>query len=218
MRIKALTIVLVFTSVACSSLSELDIPPSPPPPSHWSDFSESTIPDSECPMIEGIYLEPPLVKRLGVDTELTPKDSFGLYSSYIPFYRADREEFSANEKGLSGKSFAIRQPDASQFYFSYLIERTNLLVEYHFQQDEGDFACKNGQIEFPKTTSYGVLEGGSVNFQIKNILLKDKEGDLVIQSTGGPYRGKTSQENSQFMFEFFKYHLIDGGLDTHINP
>ena len=150
-------------------------------------------------------MEPPLVHRVEVDPKSVPKDTSGLYSGYIPFYRADREEFSANEKEGSGNSFTIRQPDETQFYFSYFSEPTNLLVEYHFQLDEGDFACRNGQIEFPKITSYGVIEGMSVNFQIKNVLLKDEKGALVIQSTGGPYRGTTSQESKKFMFEFIKY-------------
>jgi hypothetical protein len=190
---------------ACSSLSDLEIPSSPSPPDYWSTFSTSTMPGSDCPLIEGTYMEPPLVHRVGVDPEFVPKDTNGLYSSYIPFYRADREEFSVNGKGVSGNSFTIRQPDETQFYFSYFSEPINLLVEYHFQLDEGDFACGNGQIEFPKITSYGVIEGMSVNFQIKNVLMKDEKGALVIQSTGGPYRGKASQESKKFMFEFIKY-------------
>jgi len=205
MRIKAITMIFVFINVACSPLSELEIPSSPSPPNHWSDFSTSTMPGSGCPLIEGTYLEPPLVHRVGVDPEFVPKDTDDLYSSYIPFYRADREEFSVNESGVSGNSFTIRQPDETQFYFSYISEPTNRLVEYHFQLSEGDFVCRNGQIDFPKTSSYGVIEGMSVNFQIKNILLKDKEGALVIQSTGGPYRGKASRESKEFMFEFIKY-------------
>lgn len=211
MRTKVLAMVLAFTSVACSSLDELEIPLSPRPPSHWSDFSTSTISNSVCPLIEGIYSEPPLIYRLGVDTEFIPKDNTDLYSRYIPFHRAEREELVVDEMSLFNNSFAIRQPDATQFYFSYFNEPTNIMVEYHFQSDQGDFECRNGHIEFPKITSYGVIEGMSVNFQIKNILLRDEDGALVIQSTGGPYRGNPSRRETEFMYEFFRYPLKGKG-------
>ena len=54
-------------------------------------------------------------------------------------------------------------------------------------------------------TSYGVIEGMSVNFQIMNVLLRDEEGALVIQSAGGPYRGEISKNRNSFMFEYLKY-------------
>jgi hypothetical protein len=205
MRTRALVVILVITSVACSPMDVLEIPVAPPPPSHWSDFSTATIPGTDCPVIEGIYLEPPLIYRIGVDAKSIPGDSADLYTRYIPFRLAEREESAVNEMRLNNNSFAIRQPDATEFYFSYFIETKNILVEYHFQSEKGNFECRNGHIEFPKITSYGVLEGMSVNFQIKNILLKDDQGALVIQSTRGPYRGNASKATKKFMFEFIKY-------------
>lgn len=205
MRTKVLMMVWAFASVSCSSPDELEIPPSPDPPSHWNDFSTSTMSNSDCPTIAGIYLEPPFIYRLGVDTELIPKDITGLYSRYIPFHRAERNELEANEMSLLNNSFAIRQTDSTQFFFSYFNEPTNVVVEYHFQSDKGDFECRNGRIEFPIITSYGVIEGMSVNFQIKNVLLKDVDGALVIHSTGGPYRGRASKQRNAFMTEFIRY-------------
>ena len=205
MKTIVLVVALALTGMACSSLAELEIPPPPPPPGDWSNFSTLKVQGSDCPVIEGTFLEPPSIYRSGVDPDAVPKENTDLYSGYIPFHRADRKEWANDGKGPSRASFVIRQPDATQFYFSYLNEQKNTLVEYHFQQGEGDFECQEGRMEFPKLKSIGMIEGSSVNFQIQNVLLKDEQGALVIQSTGGPYRGIPSKAGEGFMFEFFRY-------------
>ena len=205
MRSLFVIVVLACLGVACSSPKILEIPQFPNFPDYWVGLSSTTIPGSDCPFIEGEYLEPPLIHRQGGDSKYFPKDDKWLYFGYIPFHLANRREFTSSEHSPRKNNFLIRQPDATQFYFLFLNDQETAISEYNFRSDEGDFKCDGGRIEFPRITRYGVIEGASVNFQIKNVLLKDEEGALVIQSTGGPYRGKTSQESKKFMFEFIKY-------------
>jgi len=206
---KNLTIVIaaVFSGVACSAPDRLEIPPLPGPPSAWTQFSTSSIPESDCPMIQGEYLEPPSIYRSGKESKYLPKDNLDLYGGYIPFHLAERKELVENEMGLTSNRFAIQQPDPTHFYFFYLNEQTGNPVEYHFRSENGAFQCHDGYIEFPNYSTYGMIEGRSVNFQIRNVLLKDKEGALVIQSTRGPYRGNPGKAEKKFMFEFFRYPL-----------
>ena len=156
-----------------------------------------------------MYSQPPLISRSGKEASFIPKDISGLYSSYIPFHLGDRRELKANDIGLDSDHFAILQPDATQFYFLYLNEYSGSLVEYHFRSTEGDFECQDGYVEFPHFTTYGMIEGKSVNFQIRNILIKDAGGSLVIQSTRGPFRGGVTNGVGEFTFEFFQYPLVD---------
>ena len=203
MKIAALA--LAFMGVACSAPEMLEIPYPPDTPNNWKKFSTSTIAGTDCPILEGEYLEPPSIYRSGKEVRHIPKDNMDLYGGYIPFHLGERNELSVNEMNLTSHRFVIRQPNATQFYFFYLIEQTNTLVEYHFRSEEGDFECQAGHIEFPKITRYGMIEGRSMNFQIRNILLKDKSGALVIQSTRGPYRGNPSKAEKEFSYEFFRY-------------
>ncbi len=58
---------------------------------------------------------------------------------------------------------------------------------------------------FPIISYYVMIEGRSLNFQVRNILLKDETGALVIQSTRGPFRGNPAKAEKKFMYEFFRY-------------
>jgi len=198
-------VALVFSSVACSAPDKLELPILPDAPNEWIQFSRSTIPGSDCPAIEGVYLEPPSIQRSGNDNKYLPKDTSWLFIGYIPLHLAERKVLTASTHNISKNSFAIRQPDATHFYFSFLNHQATAISEYYFRSDEGDFDCHDGYIEFPRITRYGMIEGRSVNFQIRNILLKDKSGALVIQSTRGPYRGNPSKAEKEFSHEFFRY-------------
>lgn len=198
-------LLIVFSGVACSAKERLEMPPIPDPPADWKPFSWSTIPGTICPKLTGEYSEPPLINRSGKETSLTPKDSFDIYSSYIPFHLGERRELESVDIRLANDHFAIRQPDDTQFYFMYLNEQTGLPVEYHFRSTEGDYTCKGGYIEFPIYATYGMIEGTTVNFQIRNIMVKDEKGALVIQSTRGPVHGSTTNSINEFTLEFFQY-------------
>ncbi len=200
-----IVLVLVFSSSTCSAPGELEIPPIPGPPSDWFQFSTSTIPGSDCPMIGGVYLEPPSIQRLGHNSKYLPKDNLWLFFGYIPLHLAERKELSTSEFNIRKNSIVIRQPDASHFYLSFLNHQATAISEYYFRSEEGDFKCHGGYIEFPEISRYGMIEGRSTNFQIRNILLKDKAGALIIQSTRGPYRGYSSKIDKDFMYEFFRY-------------
>jgi len=205
MRNVTAVVALVLYCASCSLPDELEIPPLPGPPDDWHGFSTSTIPGSDCPMIEGEYFEPPSIQRSKNNRKYIPKDNLWLFSGYIPLHLADRQVLAKSKLNIRKNSFVIRQPDASHFYFSFLNHQATSVSEYYFKSDEGDFDCHDGYIEFPKITRYGMIEGRSVNFQIRNILLKDKSGALVIQSTRGPYRGNPSKVEKEFSHEFFRY-------------
>ena len=207
---------LLVLAFGCSAPDKLEIPPIPGPPDDWNQFSISLITGSDCPSIEGTYSEPPIIYRSGKKKKHLPTDNLGLYSGYVPFHRADRKVLAASALNISRDSFVIRQPDPSQFYFSMLNHEATAISEYHFRADEGDFECLAGHIKFPNYTSYGMIEGRSFNFQIRNVLLKDETGALVIQSSRGPYRGKPSKAKNDFMFEFFRYPLKGGGVSSKI--
>lgn len=200
---------LVFSGFACSTPSRLELPPPPGPPGGWIQFSTTTISGSNCPMIEGEYLEPPTIHRSGHDSKYLPKDTAWLFFGYIPLHHADRKELAASELNIRRNSFVIRQPDASHFFLSFLNAGATAISEYHFRSDEGDFECSGGYIEFSEISRYGMIEGRSVNFQIRNILLKDKTDALIIQSTRGPFRGYSSKTAKDFMYEFFRYPIAN---------
>jgi len=214
MRSKIASLFLMCSSAACSAPDKLEMPTIPDPPSGWQSFSWSSIPGSACPKLEGEYSEPPLIFRTGNEARYTASDNFDLYSSYIPFHLAERRELEANELDLPNDSFVIRQPDKSQFQFVYLNEHTQSIVEYLFLSSEGDFKCHGGYIEFPNYTTYGIIEGKSVNFQIRNIVVKDEAGALVIQSTRGPFRGNTIKSKSEFTYEFIRYPIANEARDS----
>jgi len=205
MRNVVFSIGLVISCATCAVPEIVEIPPIPGPPVDWPQFSASTIQGSECPKIDGVYLEPPLIHRLGHDKKYLPIDDLDLYSGYIPFHLADRNDLAENEIGLLNNHFVIRQSNESQFFFLYLNKQTETLVEYRFQSEEGDFQCQDGQMIFPIISYYVMIEGSNLNFQVRNILLKDETGALVIQSTRGPFRGNPAKAERKFMYEFFRY-------------
>ena len=198
-------ITLVFTCFACSLPDEIKVPPFPNPPNDWYQFSVSTVLGSDCPIIEGEYLEPPSIHRTGKKKKNFPKDNSWLYFGYIPLHRAERRELPISELDIGSGVFVIRQPDASRFYFSFLNHKATAISEYFFSSNNGDFECHGGHIEFPQYNIYGMIEGMSMNFQIRNALLRDVAGGLVIQSARGPYRGNQSRSQKKFTYEFFRY-------------
>ena len=207
MKNKITVTFLVLFGVSCSTPDKLKMPAPHTAPINWTAFSMSTIPGTDCPIIEGTYLDPPSIFRSADGAKNVPKDNLSLYSAYIPFHRADRRELGLVQQDMLANSFIIRQPEADEFYFLYFAKHINSLVEYYFQSSEGDFECRDGHIEFPRFTSYGMIEGISVNFQIRNILLKDEKGALVIQSTRGPYRKNIMKSKNTFTDEFYRYEL-----------
>jgi hypothetical protein len=156
-----------------------------------------------------VYLEPPTIHRQGASDNYLPKDDSWLFSAYIPLHRADRSGLTPDAFQVPRNGFVIRQSDASNFYFFFLNYQATEIAEYHFRSDEGDFECHNGYIEFPKLSSYGMIEGRTINFQIRNVLLSDETGALVIQSTRGPFRGRPSEMERSLLFEFFRYPRKD---------
>ena len=205
MRATLFALLIVVSSTACTSSTRLEFPILPNPPSSWVQWSLSTLSSSDCPIIGGIYKQPPVIHRSGEEAEVLPDDNMDLLSGYIPFFRADRKEKASSSQSFQQRNFEIRQPNPAEFHFSYANENKTLIVEYHFRSDEGDFKCNNGFMEFPIITNYLMVEGTSVNFQIRNVLMKDKDGALILQSTRGPYHGNPS---SVFSYEFFRYSLV----------
>ena len=133
-----------------------------------------------------------------------PEVETGSYYGHVPFHIAKKERFKESKADLLKTMFSIRQPDMDNFYFSFLTEKFDI-VEYHFRADEGDFKCKSGYIEFPVTSSYGMIEAKLANYQIRNVLLRDDSGALVVQETIGPYRGNTSTETKGFKYKILRY-------------
>lgn len=204
MRRQSILLIYLHFCTACSSLSVLEIPPVSSPPENWNGYSATMFPDSQCADIGGMYLEPPDIHKDGKMPTLAPEDEEGSYYGHIPFHIAEKEKFRESEIYLFEKVFLIRQPNAENFYFSFLTEKFGI-VEYHFRADEGDFKCKDGYIEFPVISSYGMIEAMSVNYQIRNVILRDYSGALVIQETIGPYRGNPSTQAKEFKFKFLRY-------------
>ena len=208
MRVTIFTLLIAVSSAACTGSARLEFPVLPDPPINWSQWSLTTLSNSNCPIIEGVYEQPPIIHRIGEKAGYLPDDKMDLYSGYIPFFRANRKEGVPSSLNLPQNGFEIRQPDATEFYFSYFNENKTLLVEYHFRSVEGDFNCYNGFMEFPTITNYGMIDGTSMNFQIRNVLVKDEDGALIIQSSRGPYHGNPSSLSSAFSYEFFRYPTV----------
>lgn len=208
MRTETAVLILLLSSAACSAPDRLEMPPIPGPPPGWKSFNLTTIPESNCPSIAGEYSEPPSIYRSRKEEGFMPKDNLDLYSSYIPFHLGERRDLETNDINLHGDHFLVRQPDATQFFFVYLNDRTGTLVEYHFRSSEGDFECQGGHIEFPLYKIYGMVEGLSVNFQIRNIVIKDEQDAFIIQSTRGPLRETAKITENPFTTEFYRYPKV----------
>lgn len=196
----------LFLVVSCSSTSLLEMPPVSGSPANWSQFSTSKFPGSDCPNIAGEYSEPPDIFQSVEKVKANSENMTGSYYGHFPFHLADRKEITKGEISLAGNQFFIRQPDANNFYFSFAAHNANN-VEYHFRANEGDFECKDGYIEFPISGSSGMIEGMSVNSQIRNVVYRDLAGALIIQTTVGPYRGDPSIASKEFKNEFLRYPL-----------
>jgi hypothetical protein len=161
-----------------------------------------------------VYLEPPTIHRHGASNNYLPKDDSWLFSAYIPLHRANRGELAPEAFQVPRSGFVIRQLEASNFYFYFLNHQATAIAEYHFRLDEGDFECHDGHIEFPTLSSYGMIEGRSVNFQVRNVLLTDETDALVIQSTRGPFRGSPPEMERSLMYEFIRYPRKDYDIQT----
>ncbi|HLF29424.1 MAG TPA: hypothetical protein VI566_00185 [Xanthomonadales bacterium] len=208
---RSLTIVAVIAlgCASCAAPQPLAFPPLPGAPDDWHAFSTASIPGSECPLIEGVYLEPPSVHRQGAKRKYLTKNDHWLFIGPIPFFRATEEHLAAGELDVPKHGFVVRQPDASTFDFFLYNYQATAISKSHFRADEGDFECHRGYIEFPTLVSYATTEGGSTNFQVRNVLFVDETGALVIQSTRGPYRGSQSQMAREVSYEFFRYPRSD---------
>lgn len=199
--------IAIFTIVcaSCATQQTLVLPPLPGAPGNWPAFSTVTIAGSECPRIEGAYLDPPSIHREGADQQFLPKDDKRLFVGPVPFQLANESELPPETKGVPREGFLILQSAASGFDFLYFNYQATAVLKFHFQSNEGDFECHHGYIEFPRLTEHGMIEGRSMNFQVRNVLYMDESGALVIQSTRGPYRGHKSQMEAEASYEFFRY-------------
>jgi len=209
MKNKMLIFIVVCIIASCSAQNVIEMPSIPNPPPHWDRFSTATLQVSECPELDGVYSEPPLIYRSGKAKRFVPSDDFDVYSGYIPFHLGDRSLLRTHAVDSMVNNFEIKQPDPSQLSIVYKNRPTDEIVEVHFRQSEGDFECKDGAIRFPEYRVSGIVEGTSLNFQIRNILVKDISGALVIQSTSGPYRGYSGDLNEEFSYEFIRYPGVD---------
>ena len=196
---------LVFMA-ACSTGAFLEIPPVPGPPVNWNQFSTSALPDSDCPKLSGAYIEPPEIYPAVEKVKAKLEHNTESYYGHFPFHLADRKELTESEFNLTSNQFIIRQPDADNFYFLFKTKNASI-IEYHFRTKEGDFECKGRFIEFPTLVSDGMIEGMSVNSQIRIVILRENTGALVIQKTIGPYRGDPSTAGVQFTHEYLRYPL-----------
>lgn len=197
--------VLALCCNSCATPQSLEFPPLPGAPENWDQFSTATIAGSDCPPIAGAYLEPPTVYQAGVDEKYQRKTNEWLFVGPIPFQRADEEQLAPGALDVPRHGFVIRQPTASRFDFYFFNHQVTAISGAHFRSDEGDFECHNGYIEFPRLISYGMIEGRTNNFQVRNVLLMDETGALVIQSTRGPYRGTQSKMKGEVSYEFIRY-------------
>jgi len=202
-------LIVMCTTASCSARDILELPPIPNSPPDWEHFSTATIQASDCPELEGVYSEPPLVYRSGKTKRFVPSDDMALYSSYIPMHLGDQSVLHAGAVDFMVNTFEIKQPDPTQFFLVYKNISTDDVVQLHFRQSEGDFECTDGMVRFPDYQVSGMIEGASLDFQIRNVLVKDVAGALVIQSTRGPYRKYASDSKSEFSYEFIRYPGVD---------
>lgn len=199
----------LFLLAACSSSAILEIPPISELPANWGQLSTSTFPGSSCPKISGQYSEPPVIYRSDGKVMANSRDGPGSYYGYFPLHLADRKELAEGGISIPSNRFLIKQLDADNFYLSFTTQKSSV-VEYHFQAEEGDFECKDGYIEFPIIGRSGMIEGKSVNSQIRNVVFRENAGALIVQKTIGPYRGDASTADKKFKHEFLRYQLYEG--------
>jgi len=206
---KIFVLIVLCTTASCSARDILELPPIPNPPPDWEKISITTLQASDCPELEGIYSEPPLVYRSGKSKRFVPSGHMGLYSSYIPFKLGNRSVLPTDAADFMVNTFEIKQPDPTQFFLVYENIPADNVVQLHFRQSEGDFECTDGMIRFPDYQVSGIIEGASLNFQIRNVLVKDVSGALVILSTRGPYHRYSSDSKNEFSYEFIRYPVVD---------
>ena len=209
MRKRLLILTCIFCCSACSTTSVLEFPPVFDLPKIKKVDRSKTLPGSKCVDIGGIYLKKPIIVVEGAIQNGKASDETGSIYRHIPFHLAEKlEAKEGNASGLDAL-FLIRQPDADNFYFSLMTKKLGL-VEYHFRSGDGDYKCKDGYIEFPSTIYDGMIEAKSVNFQIRNVILRDESGALIIQQTSGPYRGNPSNADKKFKYEYLRYPQYTG--------
>ncbi len=207
MKTKVIVLFFACFNFACTTQEILDFPDPTPLPTHWGQKSTSRIAGTNCPFISGEYSEPPEIYEIDKTGQKSIKADWGSYYGHIPFHLADRVEHESNKFGLSEKRILMTQSDEASFTMAFLTHRKTL-VEYIFKSKEGDYQCNGGYIKFPDFSSYGMIEGMSVNFQIRNILLTDETGSLIIQTTRGPYRKYLRKTKNTFTDELFRYELV----------
>lgn len=208
MRKKLVSLACIFCCAACSATSVLQVPPVSSQPELGNMGQSMSFPGSQCADIEGTYLRVPIAD---LDVDLltkAPNDETGLLYSHIPFRLADKTEVKAANAESLKSLFSIRQPNADNFFVSFSTQKFGV-VEYHFRADEEDFSCEDGFIIFPLVKAYGMIEGMSVNYQIRNVIFRDNAGAFVIQETKGPYRGSPSTSAKKFKFRSFRYPNYD---------
>lgn len=196
--------VLAVGCTACAAQKPLGLPPLPEAPKTWLEF-EAPLSGSECLDFKGAYLEPPLVHRIGIDEKYLAKDNEWIFFGYIPLHRGDRTVHAPGTYAVPRHGFVIRQTTAAEFDLLFYNHEGTSISDYLFRSEEGDFECSDGYIEFPTQVTYGMSEAGLLNFQVRNVLLLDETGALVIQSTRGPYRGTPSQMQREVSYEFIRY-------------
>jgi hypothetical protein len=206
MRTKVIVLYLAFSCVACTTTEILDFPEATQLPVHWGEINVSRFSGSNCPSISGKYSEPPDIYQVDKNGHREFQGIEGSYYGFIPFHIAKEVKHESNKLGLSANQFLLQQVDSSNFTMAYLTPRSNL-VEYLFNADNDDFKCNEGYIEFPVFISYGMLEGQSVNAQVRSILFKDENGALIVRRTIGPYRKYLVNTKNTFTDEFLRFQL-----------
>lgn len=209
MRKILMILTCIFGCNACSTTSVLDLPPVFDLPESKVVEQSKTLPDSKCVDIGGVYLKKPAVLvDSGIQNGATNDEKESIYR-HVPFDLAEKREIKEGNTISLNTVFLIRQPDEDSFYFSFVTKALGL-VEYHFRAGDGDYRCKDGYIEFPLIIYDGMIEAKSVNFQIRNVVLRDESGALIIQQTSGPYRGNPSSAKNKFKYEILRYPPYTG--------
>ena len=193
--------------VACTTPDIIEIQESPTPPTHWNPISTTKLDNSDCPIIEGVYSESDY-SFSSSKTNGYSKTPSGSYFRFFPFHIAEESELTVDQFQLSDHEFAIRQPDASRLVFFYKSEKRAAIIESEFQSFEGDFECKHDYLEFPINEHYGMIEGRSLNVQVRNRITMDVSGALIVQSTFGPYRGNPSRAAGKFTHEYYRFQPV----------
>jgi len=204
----AAIVCIALSCFACTTKEILVLPDASQLPIGWGEMNDLRFPESDCPLISGKYLEPPDVFQMEKKNEREFLGNEGSYYGHIPFHIADEIEDKSVVLGLSANEMSINQIDATQFTVAYITVRQSS-VAHLFDSHEGDFVCNDGYIEFPIYIHYGMIEGMSVNAQVRNVLFRDSKGSLIVKTTIGPYRKHIINSKNFFKEEVYRYHLTE---------